>query len=111
MNSLAAGFALGRPSEVTFGATVTSAPRFFYGRRSHAEHEAFAVRSDDGHSLEVVDNVGIAPRVPVVPGDRIDVRGELIPQAQRGPLVHWTHHDPSRRHAGGYIALRGRVYA
>ena len=111
MNTLAAGFALGRPSEVAFGATVLDAPHYFYGTNTHAIHEAFDVRADDGHRLEVVDNVALAPRVPVMPGDRIVVQGELVPAARRGPLVHWTHHDPAHRHQDGFIALRGRVYA
>jgi hypothetical protein len=111
MNSLAAGFALGAPSEVAFGATVVSAPHFFYGSNTHAWHESFRVRSDDGRSLEIVDNVTLAPRIPVVPGDRIRVQGELIPHAERGPLVHWTHHDPQHSHPDGFIELHGRRYA
>ncbi len=111
INSLAAAFALSSPSEVAFGATVTSAPHFFYGSNTHAEHEAFDVRSDDGRALEIVDNVKLAPRVPVLPGDHISVVGELVPEAQHGPLVHWTHHDPAGLHPDGYIVLNGRQYA
>lgn len=111
MNTLAAGFAQARPSEVAFAATVLDAPHFFYGTRTHAVHEAFDVRADDGHRLEIVDNVALAPRVPVAPGDHIVVQGELVARASHGPLVHWTHHDPAHRHPDGFIALRGRVYA
>jgi len=111
MTMLAFALTRGRAAEVTFGATVTSAPRFFYGTRTHAVHEAFAVRSDDGHALEVIDNVALAPRVPVLAGDRVTIRGELIPSAKPGPIVHWTHRDPAGRHCGGYIELRGRRYA
>jgi hypothetical protein len=111
MNTLQAGFAQHSPSEVAFGATVLTAPRFFWGARSHAVHEAFDVRADDGHRLEVVDNVSLAPRIPVTPGDRVTIQGELVPEAKRGPLVHWTHHDPGRHHTDGFIELRGRVYA
>ncbi len=111
MNTLASGFARERPSEVTFGGTVLSAPHFFYGSHTHAVHEAFDVRSDDGRRLEIVDNVALAPRVPVVVGDRIAVRGELIPDARPEPVVHWTHHDPGGAHADGYIELDGRRYA
>jgi hypothetical protein len=109
--SLAEGFAQRAPSEVAFSATVTSAPHFFYGTNTHAEHEAFNVRSDDGRNLEVVDNVKLAPRVPVAVGDHIAIQGELIPDAKPGPLVHWTHHDPAGRHPDGYIDLDGKRYA
>jgi hypothetical protein len=111
MNTVAAALALHAPSEVLFGATVTDAPHYFYGSHTHAMHEAFDVRSDDGHTLEIVDNVKLAPRVPVVAGDRIAVCGELVPDARRGPLVHWTHHDPRGLHPDGYIELAGRRYA
>ena len=111
MDTLGAAFYRSSPSEVAFGATVVTRPRFFYGARSHSFHEAFDVRADDGHRLEVVDNVSLAPRVPVALGDRIVVKGEFVPQSAHGPLVHWTHHDPRHHHPDGFIELRGRVYA
>jgi hypothetical protein len=111
MNTLSAGLALHTPSEVAFSATVLSAPHYFYGTNTHAVHEAFEVRSDDGHEVEIVDNVKLAPRIPVMPGDRIGVQGELVPDASHGPLVHWTHHDPSGRHEDGWLDFAGRRYA
>ena len=111
MNTLAAGFALGVPSEVAFDAVVSTPSRFFFGARPRAEHEAFDVRTADGRSLEIVDNVLLAPPVPVVPGDRVHVVGELVPRGSRGPLVHWTHHDPAGVHADGSIELNGKRYA
>ena len=97
--------------EVRYSGTVTSEPRFFYSRRSHREHEQFDVRGDDGARFRVVDNVSIAPRVPAQPGDRVTVQGELIRARGKPPLVHWTHHDPGRRHVDGFVELNGRVYA
>jgi hypothetical protein len=111
MESLASALTRNAPSEVTFGATVLSAPHYFYGTNTHAMHEAFRVRSDDGHDLEIVDNVKLAPRIPVVPGDRIGVRGELVPVTSHGPLVHWTHADPAHVHPDGYLELNGKRYA
>ena len=99
-----------RPAEVTFAARVTSSPRFFFGRRTHCEHESFDVQTAAG-ALEIVDNVGIAPRVPVQAGDTIEVRGEMVHDPGRMPIVHWTHHDPQREHTDGFIQLRGRLYA
>jgi hypothetical protein len=107
---LAAAYAGTAPAWVDFSATVASAPHFFYGSRTHAMHEAFDVRSSAGE-IEVVDNVGIAPSCPVAPGDSIEVRGEMVHDPGRLPVVHWTHHDPSHRHPDGFIRLRGRTYA
>lgn len=111
MSNLLTALAGPLPAEVDFRATVTSPPRYFTGTVTHARHEAFDVRSDDGLALEIVDNIDLAPPVPVSPGDRIAVRGELVHDAGRGPLVHWTHHDPRVHHPGGWIDLGGRRYA
>ena len=108
--NLASALAAGRRAEVEFSGSVTTVPRFFYGARTHCEHEAFMLRTSSG-PVEVVDNVAIAPRIPVAPGDTVDVRGELVRDQGRPPVVHWTHHDPSGVHADGFIRLRGRVYA
>ncbi len=98
------------PARVDFSATVLGAPHFFYGRASRAEHESFFVRSAVG-AIEVVDNVSIAPSLAVHSGDRVEVSGEMVHDPGRLPVVHWTHHDPSGRHAGGFIRWNGRVYA
>lgn len=100
--------------EVRYSGTVTTPPSFFSSKHSHRAHEQFDVRADDGTAFRVVDNVTVAPRVPARPGDRVTVQGELIRfrhDPSRTPLVHWTHHDPRGRHAGGFIELGGRVYA
>jgi hypothetical protein len=95
---------------VDFTATVVSPPHFFYGSRTHAMHEAFDV-VNCGNRFEIVDNVSIAPRCPVQQGDRIEVRGELVHDPGRLPVVHWTHHDPGHHHPDGFIRLNGRLYA
>jgi hypothetical protein len=106
-----AAYRSAQPAPVDFSAVVSGAPHFFYGRRTHAEHEAFAVRSAAG-PVEVVDNVDISPPVPVRAGDRVEVRGVMVHDANRRfPVVHWTHHDPSGRKPGGFIRLNGRLYA
>jgi hypothetical protein len=73
-------------------------------------HEAFDVASKAG-PLEIVDNVNIAPRVPVRPGDRVEIRGQMVHDPGRMPVVHWTHHDPAGRRAGGFIRWHDRLYA
>ncbi|HKU80845.1 MAG TPA: DUF3465 domain-containing protein [Candidatus Tumulicola sp.] len=98
------------PAQVDFFATVSSPPRYFYGNRTRCMHEAFDARSAAG-PVEIVDNVGIAPRCPVRVGDRVEVRGEMVHDPGRKPIVHWTHHDPSQRHPAGFIRLHGRLYA
>lgn len=97
-------------SMVDLNATVTSRAHFFIGTRTHARHEEFTAQSDSG-PIDVIDNVDLAPQVPVHPGDRIEVCGEMVRDPGREPVVHWTHHDPENRHPGGFIRFQGRVYA
>jgi hypothetical protein len=111
VSNLSAALAGPLPIEVVFRATVMSPPRYFTGSGTHARHEAFECRTDDGFGLEIVDNVDLAPPVPVHPGDRIAVRGELVHDRGREPVVHWTHHDPAAQHPDGWIDFAGRRYA
>ncbi|MGH7737958.1 MAG: DUF3465 domain-containing protein [Candidatus Tyrphobacter sp.] len=108
--NIAAAYHSSSPARVDFAGTVASRPHFFYGRYTHAEHEAFDVNSPAG-PVEVVDNVKIAPPVGVRRGDRVEVCGEMVHDPGRLPVVHWTHHDPSGRHAAGFIRWNGRLYA
>jgi Protein of unknown function (DUF3465) len=95
---------------VDFRATVTSLPDYFMGTHTHCEHEEFSATTASG-PIEVIDNVALAPPVPVRPGDRIEVRGEMVHDPGKAPIVHWTHHDPAHRHPDGFIRFRGKVYA
>ncbi len=108
--TITAAYNSDRPAMVSFSGTVTSAPSFFYGTHTHAEHEEFGMQTAAG-PLDVIDNVGLAPPVPVSPGDRIDVRGEMVHDAGKPPIVHWTHHDPAHEHPDGFIRFQGKVYA
>jgi hypothetical protein len=98
-------------TEVQWAGTVTSGPSFFRGSRTHVTHEQFDVRRDDGLIFRVIDNVDLAPRVPVIPGDRVTVRGELVAAGTKRPIVHWTHHDPRGIHPCGWVEHGGRQYA
>lgn len=107
---LSAAYAASAPARVDFAATVSSAPRYFYGSRTHCLHESFYARSAAG-PVEVVDNVDIAPRCPVQTGDRVEICGEMVHDRGRPPIVHWTHHDPNHHHPDGFIRANGRLYA
>lgn len=89
---------------------VTTEPTYFFGTHTRCEHEEFRLTTRQG-PVEVIDNVDIAPRVPVHPGDSIDVRGEMVHDPGKPPILHWTHHDPAHRHPDGFIRLHGQLYA
>jgi hypothetical protein len=110
MTDLAAAYRARAPAQVDFRGRVASSPRYFVGNHTHCRHEAFDVATSAG-PVEIVDNVDIAPRCPVRVGDTVEVRGEMVHDPGRPPVVHWTHHDPARHHADGFIRLRDRLYA
>jgi len=98
-----AAYADRQVSDVTVAGTVSSAPKYFFGRQTHAWHESFSMVTEHGLTVRIVDNVDLAPRVPVAPGDVIAVSGQYIPD-RAGGLIHDTHHSPGPGwHRGGWI--------
>ena len=78
--------------------------------RSGTRHQRFLIRTATGIPLLVAHNIDLAPRVPgLQPGEPLELRGEYVWNPQGG-LLHWTHHDPSGRHAPGYIKRGGHRY-
>lgn len=74
-----------------------------------SRHQRFILRLESGRTLLVSHNIDLAPRVPLEPGDRLEVRGQYE-WNERGGVLHWTHHDPQGRRPGGWIRHRGRVF-
>lgn len=73
-------------------------------------HERFIMRLPDvGMTVLVEHNLSLAQRVPVSAGEPVVVHGEYIWNPQGG-LLHFTHHDPDRRHEGGWVVYRGKRY-
>ncbi|HYP79437.1 MAG TPA: DUF3465 domain-containing protein [Steroidobacteraceae bacterium] len=78
--------------------------------RDGSPHQRFIIEADTGGTLLVAHNLDLAPRLDgLAVGERLVVSGEYQWNKQGG-LIHWTHDDPQRRHAPGYIEWRGRRY-
>jgi hypothetical protein len=74
-----------------------------------ARHQRFLVHIADSLTILVVHNRDVAPRVPLQLGDSVLLRGEYL-WNERGGMIHWTHHDPARRHQPGWIEYQGHRY-
>ncbi len=74
-----------------------------------ARHQKFIVRLSKEQTVLISHNIDIARRVPVDKGDEVSFRGEYIWNT-KGGIVHWTHHDPGGRRAGGWIRIGSSRY-
>ena len=107
---LGVAYTMHTPAEVEFSGRVSSNERFFYGKNTKQEHEAFNVATSAG-PLEIVDNIEIGKPVAIHPGDAIDVKGEMVHDPGKLPCVHFVHHDPQHTHPGGFLRVDGKTYA
>jgi len=91
---------------VTFAGTVE---RSLSDDLDGSRHQRFIVRLADDLTVLVAHNIDLAPRVPLDEGDAVEVRGQYE-YNDKGGVVHWTHHDPQKRHAEGWIRHAGQLY-
>jgi hypothetical protein len=75
-----------------------------------SRHQRFVVALDSGQTLLIAHNIDVAPRVAELNlDDAVSFSGEYEWNAQGG-VIHWTHHDPNKRHPPGWIKHNGKVY-
>nr|WP_090728836.1 DUF3465 domain-containing protein [Neptunomonas qingdaonensis] len=75
-----------------------------------SQHQRFLVKLNSGLTVLIAHNIDLAPRVSrLKSGDFIRFKGEYE-WNEKGGVVHWTHHDPAKRHAGGWVELDGKRY-
>jgi len=73
-------------------------------------HQKFILRLASGNTILVAHNIDLAPKIASLKkGDTVMFNGEYEYDS-RGGIVHWTHHDPQRRHANGWLKHNGKTY-
>lgn len=75
-----------------------------------SRHQRFIVALASGQTLLISHNIDLASRVVGLrKGDVVSFSGEYEWNAEGG-VIHWTHRDPGKRHAAGWIKHNGEVY-
>lgn len=77
-----------------------------YGPR----HQRFLVELDDGQKLLIAHNTDLAPRIEdIKTGEIISFYGEYE-WNNKGGVIHWTHHDPRKKHPDGWLIYGNRKF-
>ena len=75
-----------------------------------SRHQRFIVKLASGQTLLFAHNIDLAPKIRgLKKGDTIAFNGEYE-WSEQGGVIHWTHKDPSRRHADGWLEHEGQRY-
>lgn len=75
-----------------------------------SRHQKFIVKLSPGLTILIAHNIDLAPRIDnLQKGDTIAFAGEYE-YNERGGIVHWTHHDPGKKHPDGWLKHKGHIY-
>lgn len=75
-----------------------------------SRHQRFILELGSGQTLLIAHNIDVAPQISGLrEGDRVEFRGDYEWNPDGG-VIHWTHHDPGRRHPGGWLIHKGKTY-
>jgi hypothetical protein len=75
-----------------------------------SRHQRIILKLSHGATLLIAHNIDLAPRIPGIEvGDLVEFFGEYEWNS-KGGVLHWTHHDPAGRHAGGWLKHEGHIY-
>ncbi len=73
-------------------------------------HQKFIVRISPKVTVLIAHNIDLAPRInTIAQGDTLAFYGEYE-WNNRGGVIHWTHHDPGKRHIDGWLNFQGKTY-
>ena len=75
-----------------------------------SRHQRMILQLDNGLTLLIAHNIDLAPRIDSLQkGDLVEFYG-VYEYNNKGGVIHWTHHDPRRKHIDGWLKHNGRIY-
>jgi hypothetical protein len=75
-----------------------------------SKHQRFIVDVGNNQTLLIAHNIDLAPRIPrLKSGDTVEFYGEYE-WNKKGGVLHWTHHDPGKRHTDGWLKHMEKTY-
>ena len=75
-----------------------------------SRHQRFIIKLSSGQTLLIAHNIDLAQRINSLNvGDNIEFYG-VYESNSKGGVIHWTHHDPNKRHIAGWLKHKGRTY-
>lgn len=75
-----------------------------------SKHQRFILKLSSGLTILIAHNIDLAPRIESLKnGDTISFYGVYEWNA-KGGTVHWTHHDPNKKHIGGWLKKGSKIY-
>ena len=75
-----------------------------------SRHQRFILKLPSNLSILVAHNIDLAPRIDdLKTGDIVEFYGEYE-WNDKGGVMHWTHHDPRKKHKDGWLKHNGKIY-
>ncbi len=75
-----------------------------------SRHQRFIIKTSSNLTILVAHNIDLASRVEnIKEGDDIEFYGEYE-WNNKGGVLHWTHHDPRKKHTDGWLKHKGVIY-
>lgn len=75
-----------------------------------SRHQRFLLKLSSKRTLLVAHNIDLSPRIEnLKEGDSVEFYGEYE-WNDKGGVIHWTHHDPRKKHKDGWLKHNGQIY-
>ncbi|MBP8006112.1 DUF3465 domain-containing protein [Acinetobacter sp. NIPH 1852] len=75
-----------------------------------SRHQRMILELDNGLTVLIAHNIDLAPRIEgLQKGETVEFYG-VYEYNNKGGVIHWTHHDPRRKHIDGWLKYKGRMY-